>query len=152
MDVNKKQKWDLRFLALAKHIAAWSKDPSSGVGAVITNGNKIVSQGYNGFPMGVKDSPNKLNDREHKYPRTIHAEMNAILFAQCDLKGHTLYCTHHPCSRCATVIIQSGIRRIVCYKPDDAYLSRWTKDVEIARDMFNDVSAYVVQYEPLNKE
>ena len=47
-------KWDKRYLALAKEVASWSKDPSTQVGA-ITVGNKkeVLSQGFNGFPRGI---------------------------------------------------------------------------------------------------
>jgi len=44
--------WDYRFLAMVQLVAAWSKDPSSKVGSVITDGKRIVSLGFNGFPAG----------------------------------------------------------------------------------------------------
>ena len=54
-------KWDIRFLELAKHISAWSKDPSTKVGCVaIGNHGQVLSQGYNGFPRGILDSENNL--------------------------------------------------------------------------------------------
>ena len=50
------EKWHKRFLDLAEHVAQWSKDPSTKVGSVITDGGrKIVSLGYNGLPMYVDD-------------------------------------------------------------------------------------------------
>jgi dCMP deaminase len=95
-------KWDMRFLALAAHISSWSKDPSSQVGAVITDGNRIVSLGYNGFAAKVKDAEERLGDRETKLQLTIHAEENAMIFAKRDLRGCTVYVTHPPCPRCAS--------------------------------------------------
>lgn len=66
-------KWDFRFLDLAKFISSWSKDPSTKVGAVITDwDNRIVSIGYNGFPKNVHDCPNMLEDRATKYLSLIH--------------------------------------------------------------------------------
>jgi dCMP deaminase len=51
------QKWDLRFLELAKHIAAWSKDPSTQVGCVVVGADReIRSTGFNGLPRGIEDS------------------------------------------------------------------------------------------------
>ena len=55
-------KWDRRFLGLAAHVAEWSKDPSTQVGAVVANGKKVVSLGFNGFPQGMSDD-HRLHDR-----------------------------------------------------------------------------------------
>ena len=75
-------KWDLRLLGLAKHVAEWSKDPSTKVGAVIADQkHRVLSLGFNGFARGVKDLAQRLDDRETKYDMIIHAERNAILFA-----------------------------------------------------------------------
>ena len=76
-------KWDHRFLALAEHISNWSKDPSTQVGAVITHtrSKRVVSMGFNGFPAGVEDTRERLDDRETKYEMVVHAEQNALMFA-----------------------------------------------------------------------
>ena len=72
-------KWKRRFIELAKHISTWSKDPSTQVGAVIVRPDKtIASVGFNGFPRGVDDRPEKLADRPLKYQMIVHAEINAI--------------------------------------------------------------------------
>ena len=74
------EKWDKRFLALAEHIARWSKDPSTKIGAVIVDPNKrVVSLGYNCFPRGVEDSEERLENREVKYKIIVHCERNALL-------------------------------------------------------------------------
>lgn len=120
-------KWDKRFLDLAAHVAAWSKDPSSKVGAVISaRGNTVVALGYNGPPRGVLDN---MTDRDVKLRRTIHAEVNALLTANTSVAGCTLYCTHHPCANCAAKIIQSGISRVVCWAPDKLFAERWWDDI-----------------------
>jgi len=73
-------KWDNRFMTMAELISAWSKDPSSQIGAVIVNDERrILATGYNGFPRGIKDTEERLNDRDEKYPRIVHAEMNALI-------------------------------------------------------------------------
>lgn len=107
-----------------------SKDPSTQVGAYIcdTEG-RPVSKGRNGLPRGVNDDDPRLHDREWKYPRTIHAEANAIFFADRHrLKGSTMYVTHMPCVPCASAIIQNGITRVVCPAPSEQFASRWGSD------------------------
>jgi len=132
--------WDVRHLELAMEISTWSKDPSSQVGAVIIDSNRHpISWGYNGFPRGIKDDSKRLDNRVEKYPRVIHAEANSILLAtRSDLTDCTLYCTHAPCSRCAGLIIQKRIRRVVYYR-QQRYESKWATDLMIAGDMFREV-------------
>lgn len=129
-------KWDKRFLNLAEHIAQWSKDDSTKVGAVIVkNKNNIVSVGYNGFPQYIED---KWDSREEKYAKTIHAEENAILFADKNIDWCHIYVTHPPCSRCAAKIIQSGIFFVTVNKPSTDYLSRWQQDYDYMKQMFKE--------------
>ena len=129
--------WDERFLQLAQHIAQWSKDPSTKVGAVIVRPNRtIASVGYNGFPRGVNDDE-RLNDRPYKYAMTVHAEANAILSANERLDGCTLYVTPlSPCSSCASILIQSGIKRGVAYMPHQP--GHWADSFAIARTMLDE--------------
>ena len=57
-------KWDLRFIDLAKHISKWSKDPSTKVGCIIVGEDReIRSTGFNGFPRGIDDTSERLEDR-----------------------------------------------------------------------------------------
>lgn len=127
------KKWDERYINLAKHIADWSKDPSTKVGAVIVDDKgRIVSLGFNGFPQKISDN-DRLNDRDEKYNVIVHAEANAILFANKDLSGYTIYTyPFQPCSRCAGLIIQSGIKRVVTIKNDNP---RWKKDFGTSEQM-----------------
>lgn len=132
----RQRKWDKRFLQLASMISTWSKDPSSQVGAIIANKhNRMVSSGFNGFPVGTDDS---VVSRDEKLCRTIHAETNAILFAKESLEGCTLYTTHPPCSSCTAKIIQVGIKRIVSSRPPIDFESRWNKDLLIAKKMLSE--------------
>ena len=119
-------KWDIRFLKLAKHVAEWSKDPSTQVGAVIAKDKRVISMGFNGFPRGVDDSEVRLNTRGLKYDLIIHAEINALSFAYVDVGGATLYTyPMQPCVRCATQVIQSGIKRVVTIVPSTELNERW---------------------------
>ena len=130
-------KWDTRFLLMARHVAGWSKDPSTKCGAVIVRPDRTVaSVGFNGFPRGCNDDPQLYLNRELKYQRVVHAEVNAVLNAHSRLDGCTLY-TWPPglaptCDRCATVVIQSGISRIVYAHQDNEFTRRWSPDVALA--------------------
>lgn len=139
--------WDRRFLELAAHVAGWSKDPSTKCGAVIVDDQRrIVSVAYNGFPAGVEDRPEWLTDRSIKYRVVIHAEKNAILFAQRDLRGCTIY-VHPmpPCAQCAAAIIQSGIRRVVTRSPTPEQRERWGGDWDLAEAMYRDAGLTLVE-------
>jgi len=136
-------KWDERFMQLARHVAMWSKDPSTKVGAVIVDEKRrVVSLGYNGFPRGVDDSPERYADRPTKYAHVVHAELNAILNAPRGVEGCTLYVTLEPCTTCAKAIIQSGVRRVVL--PDRTgesnteVLKRWGDDQKTAYNMMDE--------------
>ena len=140
------KKWDNRFLVLAKLIGSWSKDPSTKVGAVIVDDKKrIVSVGYNGFPRGVEDSDKRLCNRQEKYDIIVHAEVNAIAFANKSVEGCTLYIDpFEPCSRCAGIIIQNGIKRVVSYKNKN---DRWEKDFSISRKLLTEAGLIVDYYD-----
>jgi len=140
-------KWDRRFLDLAKHISTWSKDPSTKCGAVITDTkNRIVSLGYNGYPRGVDDS--NYHDRNLKYEKVIHAETNAILFADWGkVYNSTLYVyPMPPCSRCMTNIIQSGIKRIVTIEISKRKAERWAISNSIGFKMAKEVGLKIDFY------
>ncbi|MES9972304.1 MAG: dCMP deaminase family protein, partial [Candidatus Thiodiazotropha sp.] len=131
---------------LAAYISSWSKDPSSQVGAVITDGNRIVSLGYNGFAAGVEDKQERLDDRDCKLNLTIHAEENAMIFAKRDLTDCTVYVTHPPCPRCASKLIQEEIGRIVYIEPSEDFLSRWADDIQLSREMYREAGVEVTGY------
>jgi dCMP deaminase len=119
------EKWDLRFLELAKLISTFSKDPSTKCGAVIVRPDKtIASTGFNGFPQLLKDNSELYDNRDIKYSRIIHGEVNALLFAKEPVTGYTLYTTGPCCDRCAVQMIQAGIKRFVAYTAPDMEV-RW---------------------------
>ncbi len=140
-------KWDERYLDLAAGVAGWSKDPSRKIGAVaVGSKGSVLAQGFNGFPRGISDSPNRYEDRTRKYELVVHAEMNVIYNATYNgvsLDGATLYVHGLPvCSDCAKGIIQVGIKRVVMKDQEipDLWQQSWTKTEE----MFNEAG---VDYE-----
>lgn len=137
--------WNHRMLDLADLVSGWSKDPSTKVGAVIANAeNQIISTGYNGFPRGIKDDE-RLNDREVKYQMVIHAEMNAILFAQRSLVGCKLFTYPFlPCSVCASKVVQTGISKVVSFKTT---CDRWVESVDLGKKIMTEAGISVIEYE-----
>jgi dCMP deaminase len=140
-------KWHTRFLGLALHIAQWSKDPSTKVGAVIVDKERrVVSVGYNGLPRGVADSDNILNNKELKLLVVKHAEENAILNSLLRPAGCTLYVTHHPCASCAGSIIQSGITRVVCPSTyNSVFAERWKVSIGLSKQIFAEANVEVIE-------
>jgi dCMP deaminase len=138
--------WDARFLLLARHIAQWSKDPSTKVGCVVVGPDReIRSTGFNGFPRGIEDSIERLHDRERKYPLVCHAEENAIMHAArigVALKGCTAYVTWPPCTRCARSLVQAGIGE-VAYPAGLEIPERWQDDFGLSSLMLSEAGLRV---------
>jgi dCMP deaminase len=109
-------KWDHRFMEMAHLVSNWTSCINEGrsIGAVIVKDKRVMTTGYNGAAAGTR--------AEVCY--AIHAEQNAVIQAAklgLAIDSATLYCTHQPCSVCAKILVNAGIRRIV-YKhgyPDD---------------------------------
>ncbi len=135
------EKWDRRFIDLALHISDWSKDPSTKVGCVVVGADReIRSTGFNGFPRGIEDSIERLEDREMKYPLICHAEENAIMHAArigISLKDCVAYVTWPPCTRCARSLIQAGVVEVV-FPKDIEIPDRWVEDFERSLSMMNE--------------
>lgn len=141
-------KWDLHFLGMCLFHSRMSKDPNTRVGSVIVGpDHELLSAGFNGFPRGIADTPERLADRDLKLKLVVHAEMNALLAGArtgMNLKGCTLYlaCTDAsgdiwggpPCTRCMVEIIQVGIKEIVSI-PQKTTPSRWKDDIRFARSL-----------------
>lgn len=122
-------------MEVASHIAQWSKDPRRKVGCVIVDAdNNQLSGGYNGFPRGIADD-SRLHDRDTKLKMMVHAEANAVAAAARNghsLKGATVYVNHSPCSQCACLLIQAGIRRVISLE-QVGYSKEWETDFQWAR-------------------
>ncbi len=146
------EKWDRRFLQLSDQIAAWSKDPNRGVGAVIVSGmRQVVATGFNGLPRGFEDKPERLQ-RPEKYDLIVHAELNAII--QCARNGVspigcTLYTSFAPCVQCSLAVVQAGLVRVVTWVPDLQGLdAHWLESLEKARVVLEEAG---VQLHHLNR-
>ncbi|MCC6095455.1 MAG: dCMP deaminase family protein [Eubacterium sp.] len=118
--------WDEYFMAVAKLAGMRSKDPNSQVGCcIVSQDNKILSIGYNGFPRGCSDdvfpwSRTNEDPLKTKYVYVTHSELNAILnYRGGSLEGAKLYVSLFPCNECAKAIIQAGIRTVIY--DDDKY-------------------------------
>lgn len=120
--------WDEYFMGIAQLSGMRSKDPHTQVGACIVScSHKILSVGYNGFPIGCSDDAfpweREGDELLTKYPYVTHGEMNAILnYRGGSLEGTILYVSLFPCNECAKAIIQAGIKKIV-YDSDKYALS-----------------------------
>lgn len=142
--------WDQRFLALARQIAGFSKDPSTQVGALAVRERRILATGYNGFPAGVRDSEDRLQDRERRLAMTVHAEQNLIAYAArhgvC-LAGCTVYVWPlTPCSHCSAHLIQAGIRQVIV--PDFVEPLRWEESFRLSRMMLAEAGIPLLRLPP----
>ena len=141
--------WDEYFMGVAMLSAMRSKDPNTQVGAcIVSEDNKILSMGYNGFPTGCSDdefpwSREGDDPLRNKYFYAAHSELNAILnYRGGSLEGAKLYVTLFPCNECAKVIIQAGIRTVIY--ADDKY---GDQPMSIAaRRMFNAAGVRYYRY------
>lgn len=110
-------KWDLRFLRMARAVAGWSKDRSTKCGAVLVRDRRVLSTGYNGFPPGVDDEDDRLHGRPIKYYVTEHAERNALYNAAVhgvSTAGATAYVFGlHPCARCVRGLLLAKVEELV---------------------------------------
>ena len=117
--------WDEYFMGVSYLSGMRSKDPNTQVGAcIVSEDNKILSMGYNGFPTGCSDEDfpweREGEFTEVKYSYVTHSELNAILnYRGGSLKGARLYVSLFPCNECAKAIIQSGIKTVIY--ADDKY-------------------------------
>ena len=132
--------WDEYFMGVSLLASMRSKDPSTQVGAcIVSDENKIMSVGYNGFPRGCSDDEfpwerSAENSNDTKYPFVCHAELNAILNAGGqDLRGARIFVALFPCNECAKAIIQSGIKEVVYIS--DKYAD--TPATQASKKMFN---------------
>ncbi len=111
---NKQELLDKRYLRMARIWAENSYCQRRQVGAIIVKDKMIISDGYNGTPVGFENICEDENGLTKPY--VLHAEANAITKvarSNNSSNGATLYVTASPCLECAKLIIQSGIKRVV---------------------------------------
>jgi dCMP deaminase len=119
--------WHEYNMEIAHKVAQKSKDPATKVGCVIVDEkNHPVSWGFNGMVQGADESFFSW-ERPHKYFTVIHAEMNAVLFAERRLEKCTVYVTHGPCEACLKHLLQAGARKII-YSDPSILVKRGTLD------------------------
>ena len=141
--------WDEYFMGVALLSGMRSKDPGTQVGAcIVSQDNKILSMGYNGFPKGCDDDEfpwarTAETANETKYPFVTHAELNAILnYRGGSLEGAKIKEALFPCNECAKAIIQAGLKTVVyaCDKYAD------TAAVLASKRMFRAAGVELVPY------
>ena len=142
-------KWDIRFVRIAKEVAEWSKDPSTQVGSIAVKNRKIIATGYNGFPKGIKDAPKDLYDREMKLKLTVHAEKNMIYNAVehgVKLEGSTVYIWGLPtCEECWKGLVQVGVSRVVM--PNIEWNGgKWKEGCKFAKEYMEKAGIDVTEY------
>lgn len=144
-----KTNWDSRFMNLARHVAEWSKDKNTKVGAIIVDDeNTILSIGYNGFCRGADDSIQERYERPIKYLYTEHAERNSIYNAVRSgvcLKGAKIYLPWFPCTDCARAIINSGIKTVVATEPDYD-MEKWGDLFKVSYEMLSECGVKIQWY------
>ena len=143
------QTWIKRYFDQAKLAASWSKDPSTKVGAFIADAHgNPVSSGFNGFPRGMKDTPERLNNREFKYRHTLHAEDNCMSFANRQyFDGCTIYITHPPCVNCLCRMKQRRLLNVVCLSGSEDFKLRWYTSAEEVKDLATELGISLTIYD-----
>ena len=124
----RQEKWDRRFMDMAKMVASWSTciRENRQVGSVIVKDKRVIATGYNGAPCGIKSCADRgycMRDRLKVASGTMaelcfsnHAEQSALIQAAklgISVDGATIYVTHRPCTLCTKLIINAGIKRVV---------------------------------------
>jgi dCMP deaminase len=152
--VEKRPAWEDYFMGITSLVAQRSTCTRRAVGAVIVKDKRILSTGYNGAPAGIshcidtgclREQLNVPSGERHELCRGIHAEQNAIIQAAyhgVSVKGATLYCTNLPCSICAKMIINAGIKVIY-------YQNRYLDSMSL--EMFQEAGIEVINLETNNR-
>jgi dCMP deaminase len=121
----KRPSWDEYFMKVAFLVCERASCLRRKVGAVLVKDKQILATGYNGAPRGIvhcevvgclRQKLNIPSGERHEICRGLHAEQNVILQAALhgtSTKDSTLYITNAPCSICAKMIINAGIREVV---------------------------------------
>src|SRR3990172_9125333 len=141
--------WDEYFMEIAHLVKKRATCLRRQVGAVLVKDKYILATGYNGAPSGIEHCLDRGGLREqmgipsgerHEICRGLHAEQNAIIQAAkhgTSIEGATLYCTNQPCSICAKMIINAGVKKLIF---DDGYPD------QLAAEMIKESGLEVEQY------
>ncbi|MCL2143809.1 MAG: cytidine/deoxycytidylate deaminase family protein [Methanomassiliicoccaceae archaeon] len=140
---------DTYFMDMAHLISTRSTCVRRQVGAVIVKDKRVLTTGYNGSPKGtrhcedlgcIRDQQKIPSGTRHELCRGVHAEQNAVIQAAyfgISIDGATIYTTTYPCSMCAKILINAGIREIVY---DDSYLD------DLSQKLFDETKIVVRKY------
>jgi dCMP deaminase len=146
--VSDRPSWHEYFMGITNLVASRSTCLRRKVGAVLVKEKRILSSGYNGAPANVahcretgclREQLNVPSGEKHELCRGVHAEQNAIIqaaFHGVSVNGSVLYCTNQPCSICAKMIINAGIKTVYFKEGYDDPLSL---------EMFNQAKVDLVQ-------
>lgn len=153
---NSQEKWDKRFLNLAREVSTWSTCVRNQrqVGSVIVRDKRIIATGFNGAPSGVTSCQERgycLRDKlgiasgtRQEVCYSTHAEQNALVQAAkmgIEVDGATMYITHRPCVICTKLLINAGIKRVVYaeHYPDEFSVQILNEaDIELVHMPYDD--------------
>lgn len=142
---------DIFYLKFAYDNAVNSPDPSTQNGVLILADHEPWTYGCNRLPEGMSATPEQWADRDWKYPRVVHAEVDGVCNAARlgrEIGYGTMYCTWAACSNCAKTIIQAGIRRVVSHKhPLQGQHCNWKDDITFAKILFEESGVEFVEIE-----
>ena len=134
---------------MAKLVSSRSTCVRRHVGAVIVKDKRVLSTGYNGSPKGtrhcedmgcIREQMNIPSGTRHELCRGVHAEQNAVAQAAyfgVSVNGATIYTTTYPCSMCAKILINAGIKEIVY---DEGYVD------DLSKDLLNETDILIRKY------
>ena len=144
--------WDEYFINLAEQVSLKSKDPSTKTGVIIVSqDNAIISCGFNGFPIGVNDDPERYLDRTTKLALVSHAERNSVYLAARNgnkTKGCKMYTNFGPqtCHECAKAIIQAGIVELIGEKITTQFAGgRWEESIKNGNLLLNEAGVKITE-------
>ena len=147
--------WDRYFMDITELVARRSTCTRRSVGAVIVKNKRILTTGYNGAPSHIRhcievgclrEKMNVASGERHELCRGIHAEQNAIIqaaFHGVSIEDAVLFCTNLPCSICAKMIINAGIRKI--------YYASGYADT-LSTDMLNEAAVEIIKLDSKRQE
>lgn len=128
-------------MGFAMHAATASKDTTKVGAALVSPEGAVLLTGYNGPPMGVRDSPERF-ERPAKYLYASHAEQNVIAFAArkgIKTEGCDIYVTHAPCAACTKSLIQAGIKSVMVGDGIFTSSATWSEEIQASIAMMNEV-------------
>ena len=149
-NTNERPSWAQYFMEITVLVAKRSTCVRRSVGAIIVKDKRVLSTGYNGAPSSVahcsqtgcmRQQMNIASGERHELCRGIHAEQNAIIQAALhgvSIKEASLFCTNLPCSICAKMIINAGIKEIY-------YLSGYAD--AMSQEMLNEAGVELIKFD-----